>query len=235
MKVEYPNWKLLHCCKPQTVETEDLKFYIQADIEYRDDCYILTADIPNGVKKEDIKLSFEMGVLTIEADSHPEKKGRVTCYFIKDEGHRKEFVVENFSEFFSTKGNSVEVPREPMNDADRENADFVIFSDLFDDSGVENAHFGSFSDLFGFERGGDNQKNLIDQSAADEKEGKHYLLEEIGHRIYKRSFKFQDVDPHGLSAKFTDGQLIVCLKKFRDNNIQISFSDEPNPVCRPKK
>lgn len=192
-------------------EIEDLKFYIQADIEYRDDCYILTADIPNGVKKEDIKLSFEMGVLTIEAESHPEKKGRITGYFVKDDSYNKEFVLEPFDVFCTTDESPVEIPREPMNDEDRKNANF-----------------------FGFERDYKVQ-NLIDQSAADAEGNKHYLLEEIGHRIYKRSFKFQDVDPHGLSAKFTDGQLVVCLKKFRDNNIQISFSDEPNPVCRPKK
>ena len=192
-------------------EIEDLKFYIQADIEYRDDCYLLTADIPNGVNKENIKLSFEMGVLTIEAESHPEKKGRITGYFVKDGSYNKEFVLEPFDVFCTTDESPVEIPREPMNDEDRKNADF-----------------------FGFVRDY-KVKNLIDQSAADAEGNKHYLLEEIGHRIYKRSFKFQDVDPHGLSAKFTDGQLVVCLKKFRDNNIQISFSDEPNPVCRPKK
>lgn len=192
-------------------EIEDLKFYIQADIEYRDDCYLLTADIPNGVNKENIKLSFEMGVLTIEAESHPEKKGRITGYFVKDDSYNKEFVLEPFDVFCTTDESPVEIPREPMNDEDRKNANF-----------------------FGFERDYKVQ-NLIDQSAADAEGNKHYLLEEIGHRIYKRSFKFQDVDPHGLSAKFTDGQLVVCLKKFRDNNIQISFSDEPNPVCRPKK
>ena len=197
-------------------EIEDLKFYIQADIEYRDDCYLLTADIPNGVNKENIKLSFEMGVLTIEAESHPEKKGRITGYFVKDEdGSYKEFVLEPFDEpfdvFCTTDESPVEIPREPMNDEDRKNAHFFLFERDY------------------------KVQNLIDQSAADAEGNKHYLLEEIGHRIYKRSFKFQDVDPHGLSAKFTDGQLVVCLKKFRDNNIQISFSDEPNPVCRPKK
>ena len=196
-------------------EIEDLKFYIQADIEYRDDCYLLTADIPNGVNKENIKLSFEMGVLTIEAESHPEKKGRITGYFVKDGSYNKEFVLEPFDVFCTTDESPVEIPREPMNDEDRKNAHFV-------------------PGFFGFERDY-NHQNLIDQSAADAEGNKHYLLEEIGHRIYKRSFKFQDVDPHGLSAKFTDGQLVVCLKKFRDNNIQISFSDEPNPVCRPKK
>ena len=196
-------------------EIEDLKFYIQADIEYRDDCYLLTADIPNGVNKENIKLSFEMGVLTIEAESHPEKKGRITGYFVKDGSYNKEFVLEPFDVFCTTDESPVEIPREPMNDEDRKNAHFV-------------------PGFFGFEQEY-NHQNLIDQSAADAEGNKHYLLEEIGHRIYKRSFKFQDVDPHGLSAKFTDGQLVVCLKKFRDNNIQISFSDEPNPVCRPKK
>lgn len=196
-------------------EIEDLKFYIQADIEYRDDCYLLTADIPNGVNKENIKLSFEMGVLTIEAESHPEKKGRITGYFVKDDSYNKEFVLEPFDVFCTTDESPVEIPREPMNDEDRKNAHFV-------------------PGFFGFEQEY-NHQNLIDQSAADAEGNKHYLLEEIGHRIYKRSFKFQDVDPHGLSAKFTDGQLVVCLKKFRDNNIQISFSDEPNPVCRPKK
>ena len=193
-------------------EIEDLKFYIQADIEYRDDCYLLTADIPNGVNKENIKLSFEMGVLTIEAESHPEKKGRITGYFVKDEdGSYKKFVLEPFDVFCTTDESPVEIPREPMNDEDRKNAHFFLFERDY------------------------KVQNLIDQSAADAEGNKHYLLEEIGHRIYKRSFKFQDVDPHGLSAKFTDGQLVVCLKKFRDNNIQISFSDEPNPVCRPKK
>ena len=193
------------------MEVEDLKFYIQADIEYRDDCYLLTADIPNGVNKENIKLSFEMGVLTIEAESHPEKKGRITGYFVKDGSYNKEFVLEPFDVFCTTDESPVEIPREPMNDEDRKNAHFFLFERDY------------------------KVQNLIDQSAADAEGNKHYLLEEIGHRIYKRSFKFQDVDPHGLSAKFTDGQLVVCLKKFRDNNIQISFSDEPNPVCRPKK
>lgn len=196
-------------------EIEDLKFYIQADIEYRDDCYLLTADIPNGVNKENIKLSFEMGVLTIEAESHPEKKGRITGYSVIDGSDDKVFDLEPFDVFCTTDESPVEIPREPMNDEDRKNAPFV-----------------SHPDFFSFER---FHQNLIDQSAADAEGNKHYLLEEIGHRIYKRSFKFQDVDPHGLSAKFTDGQLVVCLKKFRDNNIQISFSDEPNPVCRPKK
>ena len=191
-------------------EIEDLKFYIQADIEYRDDCYLLTADIPNGVNKENIKLSFEMGVLTIEAESHPEKKGRITGYFVND-GSYKAFDLEPFDVFCTTDESPVEIPREPMNDEDRKNAHFFLFERDY------------------------KVQNLIDQSAADAEGNKHYLLEEIGHRIYKRSFKFQDVDPHGLSAKFTDGQLVVCLKKFRDNNIQISFSDEPNPVCRPKK
>ena len=192
-------------------EIEDLKFYIQADIEYRDDCYLLTADIPNGVNKENIKLSFEMGVLTIEAESHPEKKGRITGYFVIDGSDDKVFDLEPFDVFCTTDESPVEIPREPMNDEDRKNAHFFLFERDY------------------------KVQNLIDQSAADAEGNKHYLLEEIGHRIYKRSFKFQDVDPHGLSAKFTDGQLVVCLKKFRDNNIQISFSDEPNPVCRPKK
>jgi len=193
------------------MEVEDLKFYIQADIEYRDDCYLLTADIPNGVNKENIKLSFEMGVLTIEAESHPEKKGRITGYFVIDGSDDKVFDLEPFDVFCTTDESPVEIPREPMNDEDRKNAHFFLFERDYE------------------------VQNLIDQSAADAEGNKHYLLEEIGHRIYKRSFKFQDVDPHGLSAKFTDGQLVVCLKKFRDNNIQISFSDEPNPVCRPKK
>ena len=213
-------FSVLESLKMTTVfeQNEAANFYIPADIELRDDSYLVTADIPNGVKKEDIKLSFEMDVLTIEAESHPEKKGRIINYYVNGEsnsGHKIVFEEGQTCYAGDDKDNTLMLSREPMTDEEYDS------SYIFDNYDLNN------NDEF--------REKFKEQSATDEKEGKQFLLEELGHRIYKRCFKFHDVDPHGISAKFSDTQLIVCLKKFKDNNIQISFSDEPNPVCRPKK
>ena len=180
-----------------------------------------TAATVNGSVKVVAPTGQEMDVNYTVTETEGKKYLSITIptgYFVND-GSYKAFDLEPFDVFCTTDESPVEIPREPMNDEDRKKAPMV-----------------SHPDFFSFERDFEViRHNLTDQSAADAEGNKHYLLEEIGHRIYKRSFKFQDVDPHGLSAKFTDGQLVVCLKKFRDNNIQISFSDEPNPVCRPKK
>ena len=69
----------------------DTWFTPRIDLEEKQDRYLITAELP-GVKKEDIHITLEDSVLTLEAESHQREQGNKEARVIRQERRYGKFL-----------------------------------------------------------------------------------------------------------------------------------------------
>jgi HSP20 family protein len=90
----FGRWRL-----PGEVASKDLQWSPAADISETDKEYLVKAELP-GVKREDVKVTLEDGVLTIEGERKFEKEDK------NEKSHRIERFYGNFSRSFTLPDNA---------------------------------------------------------------------------------------------------------------------------------